>query len=79
MKKILFTLMFIATFSLFSFTSSSTLLNVDAGTDCDALAESWYNESLAGGYSQRDATRVYLMVHEDCFLNGGDSEFTANP
>lgn len=62
---------------LFSFTSATA--NFAELQDCDALAEDWYSQTLAGGYSQADATRVYLMVHEDCFMNGGDSAFTANP
>ena len=78
MKKFLLSLVLVASLPLMSFSTSSSMA-VEDQTDCDAEAESWYNQTLAGGYSQRDATRVYLMVHEDCFMNGGDSSFTANP
>ena len=48
-------------------------------TDCDAIAEDFYHSSLAGGYSQADATHAYMVAFETCtYENGGTSAFTAN-
>ena len=74
MKKSLICLLFTVPF--FSFTTSTAVENE---IDCDALAEEWYNQTYEGDYTQEDATRVYLLVHADCYLNGRDSSFTAYP
>ncbi|MFC4689032.1 hypothetical protein ACFO5T_01195 [Dokdonia genika] len=47
--------------------------------DCDAIAEDFYHSSLAGGYSQADATHAYMVAFETCtYEDGGNSIYTTN-